>query len=243
MFQSYEDYARKKQEEEEEIQAILSDEAGFRKIIFRILLVVIAVIILFNLPAKKPYKVYDGDFKDIPEPIQEDTSGNITIDVKGVPVTLTYWATYQITGRVLKTADYFDYDTENRLIPIDVALGWSYMANDYARLDFYTTYNRGMGYITYDTAWYNSHGREENITKSWSNNHLIASNKEIRKLFDRIKTGDYIQIEGYLVEARWQEGRYQYKFGTSTTRDDVGGYACETIYVTSLKWLKEKGKE
>ena len=78
------------------------------------------------------------------------------------------------------------------------------------------------------------------MPKYISNNHIIPSNKKIAKALKYIKKGDFIELEGYLVDANidfWQITHY---WESSTTRNDTGDGACEVIYVTSIKWLKEE---
>jgi hypothetical protein len=60
-----------------------------------------------------------------------------------------------------------------------------------------------------------------------SNNHLITADEEIRKRIAGVRIGDQIRIRGQL--ASYGSGAGQR--GTSTTRDDTGDGACETIFV------------
>ena len=89
--------------------------------------------------------------------------------------------------------------------------------------------------------WYNKHGGEKGIGKYWSNNHLIPSDDSIEKLIKEIKKGEYVTIEGYLVNIRYDgpNGEW-FKWNSSTTRDDIGSGACEVIYVTDVIWLEEQ---
>ncbi len=73
-----------------------------------------------------------------------------------------------------------------------------------------------------------------------SNNHLIPNDDAVREKIHNIKEGDYVRIEGYLVNIYGQknDGHY-FKWNTSTTRSDTGNGACEIIYVTNVVWLQK----
>lgn len=68
-----------------------------------------------------------------------------------------------------------------------------------------------------------------------SNNHLITNNPEILSKLEKIKIGDQVKLKGYLATYS-TEGFYR---GTSTSREDMGDGACETIYLTNVEILKE----
>ena len=68
-----------------------------------------------------------------------------------------------------------------------------------------------------------------------SNNHLISDNEYIRDQVHRIRVGDQIRVRGYLAAYTSGGGS---KRGTSTTREDTGNGACETIYVEQFRILE-----
>jgi hypothetical protein len=61
-----------------------------------------------------------------------------------------------------------------------------------------------------------------------SNNHLISADPFIRDRVAELRVGDQIRVEGSLVRYGAVGGGLR---GTSTTRDDTGDGACETILV------------
>ena len=65
-----------------------------------------------------------------------------------------------------------------------------------------------------------------------SNNHLISADEFIRDRAGEIRIGDQIRIKGSLVRYGATGGGLR---GTSTTRDDSGDGACETILVDELE--------
>ena len=73
--------------------------------------------------------------------------------------------------------------------------------------------------------------REDQI----SNNHLLADNPRVRKAIARVRVGDQVHIRGWLAGYSNARG---FSRGTSTTRDDRGNGACETLYVKQFTILR-----
>jgi hypothetical protein len=69
-----------------------------------------------------------------------------------------------------------------------------------------------------------------------SNNHLITENTFLRTLIKSVKRGDQIRLRGWLAKYGHKGSRVVR--GTSTTRKDTGGQACETVYVTEFEILE-----
>ncbi|MCX4026749.1 hypothetical protein H0A36_01095 [Endozoicomonas sp. SM1973] len=65
-----------------------------------------------------------------------------------------------------------------------------------------------------------------------SNNHLITDSEIIRDAISDVKIGDQIKIKGWLSKYSNHLGGSR---GTSTTREDTGNGACETIYVNDFQ--------
>jgi len=65
-----------------------------------------------------------------------------------------------------------------------------------------------------------------------SNNHLISADEFIRDRVGEIRVGDQVRIKGSLVRYGAAGGGLR---GTSTTREDSGDGACETILVDELE--------
>jgi len=74
-----------------------------------------------------------------------------------------------------------------------------------------------------------------------SNNHLLPKNQEVAALVSRADIGDQVRIKGWLSEyAISQNGQSFGTRGTSTTRQDMGTGACETILVTDFEIIQEQ---
>lgn len=70
-----------------------------------------------------------------------------------------------------------------------------------------------------------------------SNNHLLTNNPLIKKALMQAQVGDQIHLVGVLAEYANQGSSF--KRGTSTTRDDTGNGACETIYLQQFNIIKQ----
>lgn len=74
-----------------------------------------------------------------------------------------------------------------------------------------------------------------------SNNHLITEDALLRKVVKSVKRGDQVHLRGRL--AKYGHKGSKVVRGTSTTRKDTGGQACETVYVTEFEVLKRANPE
>jgi hypothetical protein len=69
-----------------------------------------------------------------------------------------------------------------------------------------------------------------------SNNHLITADRAIRTYIKGVRRGDQVHIRGWLA-AYGHKGSGVGR-GTSTTRNDTGNGACETVYVTQFEIMR-----
>lgn len=70
-----------------------------------------------------------------------------------------------------------------------------------------------------------------------SNNHLITNNTVIREAIANVEVGDQIHLKGWLAGYKHQN-QNSYRM-SSTTREDKGNGACETIYVNEFNVLQK----
>jgi hypothetical protein len=73
-----------------------------------------------------------------------------------------------------------------------------------------------------------------------SNNHLITADPRIAKAILGALVGDQVRVKGYLSE--YSNAANGFHRGTSTTREDTGNGACETIFVTDFQVLKSNNR-
>jgi hypothetical protein len=155
----------------------------------------------------------------------------------GVPATLSPFrlaaaelrplAGFSIDARVLSREDY-GFGREAALSPTDLALGWGRMRDDavLSRLD-----------ISQSGRWYQYRWRGESplpvaeIVRSSANMHMIPADAAAAAALSRVRAGERVRIDGWLVEAVAPDG---WRWRSSLSRDDSGGGACEVVYVCSL---------
>ena len=129
-------------------------------------------------------------------------------DIDGTPpplhkkdIAITPLATFSITARVLSRADY-RWDTAAAISPVDLALGWGRMS-DTAVLDKIDIWQSGRFYY-WRVAEFPIPERE--IIESSANMHLMPADSSVERAIDRVKQGDVVTFDGYLIEARWPDG-------------------------------------
>lgn len=140
---------------------------------------------------------------------------------------VTRKASFEIKARVLSSEPYY-FRRESDLSPIDLALGWGVMS-DQAVLDRIDISQGGRWYHTrYE---YPAPVSDQQIISSSSNMHMIPDNAYIAKALKKLRPGDIITLQGYLVDVHHESG---WHWSTSMSRTDTGNGACEIVYVESL---------
>ena len=142
-------------------------------------------------------------------------------------VTLTTRAQLDLTARVLSRSDYH-WDEGATLAPVDLALGWGRMSDNAVLASIQ---------ISQSARFYHWHVRalpipRREIETSSANMHLIPANSVVGRAIKRVRPGQVVHLQGFLVDARRADGWY---WNTSMTRADTGAGACELIYVESLQ--------
>lgn len=140
--------------------------------------------------------------------------------------TITPLADYDIRARVLDTQRY-GYGTEAELSPIDFCVGWS-SASDQANIDQmnisisdrYATF-MPKGQMTFDIA---------DVADLIANMHLIPETDLVKGELLRVKVGQFVRLQGWLVEIHRPDG---WHWKSSLTREDSGNGACEVMVVRS----------
>jgi hypothetical protein len=110
----------------------------------------------------------------------------------------------------------------------DVCVVWSDTAFSptLPRLDFWN------GIFTCNVATRDSVAWANFKMNQLSNNHLISADPFIREAVAEVRIGDQIRVKGSLARYGAVGGGLR---GTSTTRDDTGDGACETILVDEFE--------
>lgn len=136
-------------------------------------------------------------------------------------------AEFRIRARVLSRENY-SWGTESELSPIDLALGWGVMS-DQAVLDRITIEQRSRWYFTnYE---FPAPISDQAIIHNSSNMHMIPAHKRVEKNLKKVRQGDIVQLQGFLVDIDADSG---WKWRTSLSREDTGNGACEIVYVEDI---------
>lgn len=136
-------------------------------------------------------------------------------------------AGFSVDARVLSREDYH-IGRESALSPTDLALGWKRMRDDDV-----------LSHLSIDQSsrWYHYRWSGESplppaeIARTSANMHMIPSSNAVADALHRVRPGDHIRVDGWLVEADAPDG---WHWRSSLTRDDVGDGACEVVYVCAI---------
>lgn len=225
--------------------AVLTEKPSKKKkIIIAITCVALAVLMAFGVfifslyNVKKEYE-YVASFTSLPAPVQIETSNTFTKIVDDYTVTFDVKASYTLTGLVVEKYYYYPHKIANKLARYDLGMVWGpLLAEDLKeQMTFKNTGTRFLRY-SYKNSLVQKLGSKEAVTDSLSNNHMIHADERVLKLIRNVKEGDYIKIEGYLVNISYTNGYERGTWPTSLSRSDHGDGACEVIYVTNITWLK-----
>ena len=140
---------------------------------------------------------------------------------------LTRRAEFEIHARVLSTQKYY-LGHESDLSPLDLALGWGVMS-DQAVLDRIKIFQ--------SSRWYRARWdvpaplSEQQFIANSSNMHMIPAQKGVARTLKKLRSGDLVTVNGYLVDVDHDSG---WRWRTSMSRTDTGSGACEIVYVESL---------
>jgi hypothetical protein len=154
----------------------------------------------------------------------------------GVEYTVTPLFAYTINGLVVALhhsrswVDLFHKEWGDYFNSADIAVIWgdNLAVADYKKVSFsHTDFTVEWSYET------DVHFKGNCV----ANNHLLTDNDDLEKKILRARVGDQIEMQGYLV--RYAGGKGGYARSSSVTRDDARNGACEVIYVTDFKMLKE----
>ena len=169
------------------------------------------------------------------EPRQRATEKQpLTVPYAGVEYRVEPLYSYELYGLVVSYRQHDGEDSMHRwsndhLNMADVCVVWSDTAFSptLSELDFWN------GIFTCNVQTRDSVAWSRFKMNQLANNHLISADPFIRDRVAEIRIGDQIRLTGSL--ARYGAAGSGGMRGTSTTRDDTGDGACETILVDELE--------
>jgi len=122
----------------------------------------------------------------------------------------------------------YRFDAGAKLSPLDLAVGWGPMS-DTAVLDHFEITQGGRFFAIYPDE---SAIDLRTALLGSANMHLIPANPAIRKRLEKVRPGNIVRLQGYLVDVYGPNG---YTWRTSLTREDTGAGACELMYVERVE--------
>jgi hypothetical protein len=144
---------------------------------------------------------------------------------------------YELYGMVVSYRQHDGESTMHRnandhLNVADVCVVWSDTAFSphLRKIDFWNGIFTCNVQTSDDVAWANFKMNQ------LSNNHLLSADSATRDRIDGIRIGDQIRIKGRLASYGAVGGPVR---GTSTTREDSGNGACETIFVEEFEIISQ----
>ncbi len=140
---------------------------------------------------------------------------------------VTRKARFEIRARVLGTERYY-MNREADLSPIDLALGWGVMSDQGLLNQLEISQSSRWYRWRYDNSIPVS---DQKIINSSSNMHMIPAGASVERSLMKLREGDIVVLQGYLVDVDHDSG---WRWRTSMTRTDTGAGACEIVYVESI---------
>lgn len=141
--------------------------------------------------------------------------------------TLEPLAGFSVDALVLSRENY-RYDYPAKLAPLDLLLGWGPMEDEKVRSRLKFSQSGRWG----SYAWEGQPPLpSDEISRNVSNMHLIAYDKKVARELRRVKKGQRVRLDGWLVEAKDEDG---WTWRSSLTREDTGNGACEIVYVCAV---------
>lgn len=144
---------------------------------------------------------------------------------------ITPLAEFSLQARVLSREDYH-LDAESALSPTDLALGWGRMSDSAVIEQLQIAQSARWYRYRWDAAAPPLPPAE--MAASSANMHLLPANARVATALKRVRVGDVVALRGRLVEVDRSDG---WRWRSSLTRTDVGGGACEVVWVEELSTL------
>jgi hypothetical protein len=214
----------------------------FKKII-KIILLIAIVIFIFSYFQKNRLPKKEGILPELYQaPIQTETNeAPFKTERGGIIYDITPLFNYELYGLVVSghnSKNWLDYYHEKwkdfiNLKDVCVVWGENIQTGVYRDLKFkngsYTCYIDSKSGADKNAAY------QKFKNEALSNNHLLSADESINKKIMKAQKGDQVYFKGYL--AQYAHGDFQR--GSSVTRADSGNGACETIYLTDFRIIKE----
>ena len=176
----------------------------------------------------------------LPEPKQSKLGKNDEaikqVEIKGMNLFVTCKYKYEVDALVVSAKDYKGFSIQDSICPKDLALAWGKVAEYNKDIDFQWEQSNRFCYWTIDVPEdYAKIGGADGVTQNSSNNHIFPATTTVKNDLKKVKKGDHIHLEGYLVDIQGiDKDGYTFTWTSSTSRTDSGDGACEVIYTTKI---------
>lgn len=123
----------------------------------------------------------------------------------------------------------YRFDSAAALMPVDLALAWGPLLESPYRKKVW--YSQSWRYYFWG---YKEPSLDRAVVVTHSANmHVIPSTWRLRRALACMRKGDYVRLQGWLVDAGGID-RPGLQWTTSATRHDEGPGGCEIVYLTRL---------
>ncbi len=216
-------------------------EKSFRALF--ILSLLVAMLLYFVKDDLPPASFYELEGLD--DPIQRPTRmDSFTTSVSGEKYLIKPKSSYELDGVIVSyhnSDDFSDIWHHTRwkdfinLRDLCVIWGKNVETGVYLDMDFHNDS------WTCWVSWPNAEVGNRFQMNQLSNNHVLIDDEAVKTELMKSEPGDHIRFKGVLVEySNSESGFFR---STSTTRDDTGNGACETIYVTDFEIIKKANRQ
>ncbi|MCB9475661.1 MAG: hypothetical protein H6685_02255 [Deltaproteobacteria bacterium] len=202
---------------------------------------IISLLLLVGFSAcHRPPEPSGHDATPIPlaaDPTQIDMTGEAPMEVRfdRGTATMTRRAAFRLAGKVCGL-NHLKKSKFHGLIPYDLCVAWGRLATE--DLGGKVHYKHDSLRLVWVHVEADSPVSWDYAKTHFSNSHLICADDRVCRALGSLSKGDEIELTGYLVDADillTGETRPR-EWKTSTVRTDTGLGACETIYVTSVRF-------
>lgn len=171
---------------------------------------------------------------EYPVPVQSRIPANLELPAAPGDVQLKPRASYQLTAHVMGVQKY-RFDDLADVVPYDFALAWSDAATPEVMRQLSVRQSGRWYYWRASAESMKSLPPSGTLNRSMANTHMVPGTEAAAKALSRVRPGDSIRAQGYLVDLLGPTPRLSR--ATSLSRTDSGAGACEIFYVTDLEIL------
>ncbi|TAJ55312.1 MAG: hypothetical protein EPN60_18245 [Nevskiaceae bacterium] len=139
-------------------------------------------------------------------------------------------ASYHLRARLLSRESY-RLGREAELSPLDFALGWGVMSDNRVLDALEISQSGRYFWLRWGEA---APASETEMLRHAANTHLIPADDSVRRALARMRPGQVVALDGWLVDVAAKDG---WQWQSSLTRSDTGAGACELLWVRSASVL------